>query len=184
MWYEVLLPACDVGRLSPRIGQEVVLHTIHLIEGDPSRGQVTPRLVGFLQEADREFFQAFTKVKGIGVRKALRALVRPVAEIAAAIENKDDKLLVSLPEIGKRTAELIIAQLHGKMEAFAGELSTTAAEASTLSEAGHQAVAILIQLGERRADAVGLVERVLAVAPGLDTAEEIIPHVYRLKAGG
>jgi Holliday junction DNA helicase RuvA len=184
LWYEVLLPACDVGRLGTRIGQEVVLHTIHFIEGDPTRGQVAPRLIGFLHEGDREFFQAFTTVKGIGVRKGLRALVRPVAEIAAAIEAKDDKLLVALPEIGKRTAELIIAQLHGKVEQFAGGISTTAGEASTLSDAGHEAVAVLIQLGERRADAVALVERVLAVAPELDSAEEIIRQAYKIKTGG
>ncbi|HPS52742.1 MAG TPA: OB-fold domain-containing protein, partial [Phycisphaerae bacterium] len=107
--YEVLVAACDVGRLASRLGQEVVLHTIHIIDGDPTRGSLTPRLIGFLSQSDRAFFREFTKVKGIGVRKALRALVRPVAEIAAAIENKDNNALVALPEIGKRMAEQIIA---------------------------------------------------------------------------
>ncbi|MCD4825270.1 MAG: Holliday junction DNA helicase RuvA [Phycisphaerae bacterium] len=182
IWYEVLVPACDVGRLSGKLGQDVVLHTIHYIEGDPSRGQVTPRLIGFLGETDRDFFTAFTKVKGIGVRKALRALVRPVAEIAAAIEAKDAKMLVALPEVGKRTAETIIAELHGKMDEFAGEV--TATEAAELSEPGTEAVAVLIQLGEKRPDAVALVERILAVAPELQTPEDIIQQAYKLKAGG
>jgi Holliday junction DNA helicase RuvA len=183
LWYEVRLAACDTGRLSGKLGQDVVLHTIHYIEGDPSHGQVSPRLIGFLAEEDRAFFQAFTTVKGIGVRKALRALVRPVAEVAAAIEAKDTKFLVALPEIGKRTAEQIIAELHGKMDTFAAGV-TIAAGAPEISPAGAEAVAVLVQLGERRADAESLVERVLAVAPELEAAEGIIQQVYRLKGGG
>jgi len=181
MWYELLVPACDVERLSRRVGQEVVLHTIHYLEGDPSHGQISPRLIGFLAETDRDFFRTFTKVKGVGVRTALAALVRPVAEIAAAIQAKDAKLLTVLPGIGPRTAERIIADLHGKVEAFAGPAAPTAE--AQLPAAATEAIAVLVQLGERRADAVALVERVLAVAPDSDSPETIIQHAYRLKAG-
>lgn len=181
LWYEVLLPACDVGRVSSKIGREVVLHTIHIIEGDPSRGSTVPRLIGFLAEEDRAFFKAFTTVKGIGVRKALRALVRPVSEVAAAIENKDDALLKSLPEIGKRTAETIIAELNGKVGDYAGDI-VAEAETQPLNDAGREAVAALVQLGEKRPDAESLVERVLKVDPNLTTAEEIIPVAFKLKA--
>jgi len=179
--YEVLICACDVERLSRRTGQEVTLHTIHYLEGDPARGSQQPRLVGFLSETDRDFFRLFTTVKGVGIRKALRALVRPPAEVAAAIANKDARLLVALPEIGKRTAEQIIAELSGRADAFAGE--AFAAPAEQLPQAAGEALAVLVQLGERRADAAALIERVLAVAPELQSPEEIIQRVYRLKAG-
>ena len=182
LWYEAMAPACDVERLARRTGQQIVLHTIHHIEGDPTRGSMTPRLIGFLSESDREFFKIFTTVKGIGVRKALRALCRPVAEIAAAIGAKDTKFLNALPEIGPRTADRIVAELHGKVEEFAGELPDGPTEAE-MPEAAAEAISVLVQLGERRADASALVERVLAVAPELTTAEEIIQHVYRLKGG-
>ncbi|KKK90373.1 hypothetical protein LCGC14_2723650, partial [marine sediment metagenome] len=99
LWYEVLVPAFDVERLSRRIGQDVALFTLHYIDGDPTRGGQVPRLVGFLSETDREFFKLFTTVKGIGIRKALRSLVRPAADIAAAIQAKDGKVLASLPVI-------------------------------------------------------------------------------------
>jgi len=184
LWYEVLVPACDVERLSRRVGQDVILHTIHYLEGDLSRGAVTPRLVGFLAESDREFFKVFTTVKGIGARKALRALARPVAEIAAAIGSKDAKFLVALPEIGKRSAETIIAELHGKVDAYAGELPAAGAEVTALSEPAAEAVAVLVQLGEKRPDAAALVERVVAVAPELDTPEAILQQAYKLKAAG
>ncbi|MFW6132308.1 MAG: Holliday junction branch migration protein RuvA, partial [Planctomycetota bacterium] len=107
LWYELLVPSCDMERHGRRVGQEAVLHTLHFIEGDPARGMQQPRLIGFSSEADREFFRVFTTVKGVGVRKALRAMVRPVAEVAAAIQAKDTRFLVALPEIGKRTAEQI-----------------------------------------------------------------------------
>ena len=179
LWYQVLIPACDAGKLSAKLGQDVILHTIHHIEGDPSRGQVIPRLIGFLSPEEKEFFTEFTKVKGIGARKALRALVRPVSEIASAIESKDAKALVALPEIGKRTAETIIAELNGKLTSFAGK-SDQAVEA--ISDAGEQALMVLVQLGEKRADALSLIERALAVDPSA-SAEEIIQNVYKLKAG-
>jgi len=178
--YEVLVPAFDVERMSRHVGQDVRLHTIHFLEGDLSHGQAAPRLVGFGDETDREFFRLFTTVKGIGIRKALRALLRPVAEVAAAIQNKDAKMLVALPGIGKRAAETIIAELHGKVEPFAGEAAGAAME---LPQGAEEAVAVLVQLGERRADAMALVERVLAVAPELSSAEAIIQRVYKLKAG-
>ena len=181
LWYELLVPACDLERLARQVGQEVVLYTIHYIEGDPARGTQQPRLIGFTSETDREFFRLFTTVKGVGIRKALRALVRPPAEVAAAIANKDARLLVALPEIGKRTAEQIIAELSGRADAFAGE--AFAAPAEQLPQAAGEALAVLVQLGERRADAAALIERVLAVAPELQSPEEIIQRVYRLKAG-
>ena len=184
LWHEVMVAVCDAERLAPQVGQEVVLHTIHHIEGDPAHGRMTPRLVGFLSEADRDFFNLFTTVKGIGVRKALRAIVRPMGQVAAAIQGKDTEFLVALPEIGRRTAETIIAQLHGKVQEFAGEMALAGKEAVGIPEAGQEALAVLTQLGERRAEARALVERVLAVAPDLQRPEEIIQQAYKLKAAG
>ena len=182
LWYELRAPAGDLERLGKRVGREVVLHTIHYLEGDPSHGQVTPRLIGFLAESDRDFFRVFTTVKGIGVRKALRALARPVSEIAAAINAKETKLLKDLPEIGARTAERIVAELHGKVDEFAGVMPTDSA-AAELSEAAMEAVAVLVQLGERRPDAVSLVERAIAVDPEMRASEAIIHAVYKLRTG-
>ena len=184
--YEVLAPACDLGRLSRKLGQDVVLHTIHYMEGDPTRGQQMPRLAGFLSEGDRTFFRLFTTVKGVGIRKALRAMARPIGEIAAAIQAKDVTFLKALPEIGARTAEHIIADLTGKIDAYAVGVAAPAAgeQGPELPEPAAEAIAVLVQLGERRADATALIERVLSVAPELKTPEEFLQHAYRLKAGG
>ena len=57
------------------------------------QGRMTPRLIGFLSEVEREFFELFCSVDGVGVKKALRAMVRPVKDVATAIEEQDAKLL-------------------------------------------------------------------------------------------
>ncbi len=83
------------------------------------QGRMTPRLIGFLSEIEREFFELFCSVDGVGVKKALRAMVRPVKEVATAIEEQDAKTLSSLPGIGPAMAERIIAKLRRKVPKFA-----------------------------------------------------------------
>src|SRR5215212_7358354 len=119
--YELLVPAADVETHRDSIGRaEVTLHTLLYIEGDPNRGNLEPRLLGFTRPDDKKFFELFTEVKGIGPRKALKALTASVGEIAQAIESRDVRFLSKLDGIGKRTADLIVAQLAGKAGRFAG----------------------------------------------------------------
>jgi len=117
--HEVLVTELVRRGLQGRIGQSVVLHTLEYLEGNPARGNLVPRLVGFLSEVEREFFELICEVDGVGVRKALRAIVRPVGEIAAAIEEQDTKSLSGLPGIGAATAERMIAKLRRRMPKFA-----------------------------------------------------------------
>src|SRR5215203_487069 len=113
---ELLIPASDVPLLQAGIGEEMTFHTTFYIEGDASGGNLTPRLLGFLRPEDKRFFEKFVTVKGIG---PLKALVYPAGEIAQAIESKDTKFLKSLPQIGNRMAEQIVAELAGKVSEFA-----------------------------------------------------------------
>jgi Holliday junction DNA helicase RuvA len=92
---------------------------MEFLEGTPGRGNLVPRLVGFLSEVEREFFDLICEVDGVGVRKALRAIIRPVGEIATAIDEQDAKALATLPGIGAATAERMIAKLRRRMPKFA-----------------------------------------------------------------
>src|SRR3954469_6837501 len=158
--YELLVPAADVTELQASLGETLTFHTIFYLAGDPSRGGLEPTLIGFLRVEDRGFFQLFTTVKGIGPRTALRALHVPIGEIAHAIESKDARFLVGLNGIGKRTAELIIAELSGKMKDFAVEYAAAGGKpTSRRSNVEEDAIMTLIALGERRADAERLLER-------------------------
>ncbi len=128
---ELLVTAGDVPRLEGLVGGEVTFHTVFYLEGDASGGNLTPRLIGFADEQDRGFFQTFITVKGIGPRKALRALAVPASEVAAAIEAKDVKALIKLPQVGKRAAETIIAELAGKVGRFVGDAAMLPASEPT-----------------------------------------------------
>ncbi len=116
--HELLVPAADIPLLQTKLGQNVTFFTVEYLEGNASFGQLAPKMLGFLRVQDREFFDLFTTVKGIGTRKALRALAIPTGDIARAIALKDTRKLATLPTVGKRAAETIIAELHGKVDRF------------------------------------------------------------------
>jgi Holliday junction DNA helicase RuvA len=117
--YEVLIPEFARRQLQEQLGREVDLHTIEYLEGNAMQGRLVPRLVGFLSPIEREFFEMFCEVDGVGVKKALRAMVRPVQEVATLIEEQDAKGLSTLPGIGPATAERVIAKLRRRVPKFA-----------------------------------------------------------------
>jgi Holliday junction DNA helicase RuvA len=184
MLFELLVPAADVAILQAGVGREMTFHTMFYLEGDSSGGNIEPRLVGFLRPEDRSFFQLFITVKGIGPKKALRVLVLPVGEIAQAIETKDTKFLCELPQIGKRMAELIVAELAGKAEKFATAYAGAgqrAAFGNKRSPAEEDAIAALVALGERRGDAEHLLDRAKHANSKLKTTTEFINDMLRMR---
>ena len=194
--YEVLLPAFALARLGGKIGQTVSLHTLHYMEGSSQTNNFVPRLAGFLTEMDREFFTALTSVKGIGPKKALRSMTLGSGQIAAAIADRDLKLLQSLPEIGRRMAETVIATLNGKLDRFLteaaygepradgqmGEARDVPATPAARS-AAREALEVLLQLGENRAMAVQWIDEVLLKQPDLKDSTQVVTAVLRLKTG-
>jgi len=179
---ELLVPAADVPLLQAGIGQEMTFHTVFYLEGDASGGNIEPRLIGFLRPEDRSFFQLFITVKGIGPKKALRALVMPTGEIARAIETRDTRFLCELPQIGKRMAELIVAELCGKVETFATlHTGARAGPAAKRLPAEDDAIAALVALGERRHDAEHLLDRAKHTNAGLRTTTEFISEMLRIR---
>jgi Holliday junction DNA helicase RuvA len=181
--YEVMLPSYCVNTLADKIGSDIVLCTMEYYEGSLGGGNLTPRIVGFLSNTERDFFEKFTSVKGIGVRKGLRSLGIPVATIAAAIENGDEKMLMSLDGIGKRTAQQIIAELKGKLKTFAAEAEVTGVAQALSKPFQAETLEILIAWGEKRAEAIELIKLASQRHPDVNSAEQLVPLVYRLKHG-
>lgn len=186
---ELLVPASDVPFWRESLGESAYLHTRFYLEGDSSGGNSEPRLLGFRSVVDRRFFELFITVKGIGPRKALRALTVPCADIAAAIESKDARFLSGLPGIGKRTAEQVIAELSGKASDFAvgGRASGGGSGAVAPGGGGRRpaaqedAILTLLALGDRRSEAEALLDRVLAESPGLTTADQLVRAMLLLR---
>ena len=188
--YQVLVPAAIVAPLQrilngPR--KEVDFHTIHYIEGGFNGSHMMPRLVGFLAEEDREFFKVFITVKGVGVRKALRAFSIPTAQLVRAIETGNRTMLMALPEIGARTAERMIAELKGKLARFAAAAEARPeAEPTPETELTEQARQILmIQLQYTAAEADAMMSKALASNKNIKTVQQLLGEVFRLqKAAG
>lgn len=183
--YELLVPASDIPELRERSGEELTFHTVLHLQGDGNSFE--PQLIGFLRTDDRRFFQQFITVKGIGPKTALRALTVPVGQIAGAIESKDARTLSQLKGIGKRTAELIIAELSGKVGAFAMPTERAAAQKIVrLNDEDEAAIAVLIspQMGLRRSDAERLLLRVKDGNPKLERAEQLVPEMLKLHSTG
>ena len=181
--YEVMLPGYCVNLLSDKIGTDIVLCTMEYYEGSPGGGNLIPRMVGFLTSGDRNFFKRFTDVKGMGIRKALKAFNMPPGTIASAIEDGDSKILLSLPGVGKRMAEQIIAELKGKMQEFAFVGGAERKEQAVYRPFQVETLEILVAWGEKRNEAMELIELACRKYPQIKTAEELVPVVYRLKQG-
>ncbi len=183
--YEVLIPIYLKGQLAERIGDNITLYTIEYLEGSAIGGTLFPKLIGFTDPTDREFFLQFVKVKGFGFRKALRAFTRPAYEIASAIEAENKKFLSSLPEIGRRTADQLIAALKGKLLQFTTSGATTPELAEDrLSTAEKEALEALIQLGEKRTEAIELIKQTTSKFADIkNDPAKIIEMVYKQKAG-
>ncbi|MCK4998131.1 MAG: hypothetical protein KAS23_01300 [Anaerohalosphaera sp.] len=181
--YEVMLPGYAVSKLSNCIGKDITLFTMQYYEGTPGKGNLIPRLVGFLSDGEKEFFNKYTSVKGLGVKKGLKSLTIPVATIASYIESGDEKLLQTLPAVGKRLAQLIIAELKGKLQSFAvGDVSHPAAGAE-FDAYQIEAMEILVAWGEKRNEAMELIQLACQKHPDIKTAEQLVPLVYRIKQG-
>ncbi len=185
---EVLLPAYLAARWEHGGRREVTLHTLEYLEAQGQGTSFIPRLVGFESARDRAFFQLLTTVKGIGNRKALRAMAAEPGAIARAIVGKDTKALTKLPEVGKRLAETIIAELSGKVEGYLAPGEVAELEAGSTPPAGgrpagaEEAVDALMALGEQRTEAERLVDKALAraAAEGRELADagDVLGAVY------
>lgn len=185
MEYEVLVPEFTRRHLQKDLEQEIALHTIHYYEGDPTRGRMTPRLVGFLTETEREFFELFCSVDGVGARKALRAMVRPVKEVATAIEEQDPKWLSGLPGIGAATAERIIAKLRRKVPKFALMISRDEPEraADVGSDVVSETYEALIMLGHSEAEARRLLDAALEAKKKYKDVQALLEAIYQQTRG-
>jgi len=183
--YAVLVPAYLARELESRTSQEITLHTLTIIESHGQGTTMTPRLLGFATIQDRRFFELFTTVKGLGNRKALRALAEPPSRVATMIHARDAKALRGLPEIGARLADTIILELVEKVVGYLGQDSGAGPSGARHSEPKPiatgpeaEAIAALVSLGETPERAEMLVGRAMRGIEHGATAERIIAAAF------
>ncbi len=183
--YAVYVPDFVQKQLRGHEGEEISLRTIEYLEGNPQKGRMTPRLIGFTSDAEREFFELVCSVDGVGVKKTLKAMVRPVRDVAEAIVERDADRLTLLPGIGPAVADRIIAKLHRKMTPFAlmvgGESVGSGADSS--GDLASQALQALVGLGHSTSDARAKLEAVLGAGTSVSSVEDVLREVYRQQRG-
>jgi len=94
----------------PSAGEPVALLT-HLVVREEALD-----LYGFLDAAERDLFEAFIGISGVGPRLALAicGVSRP-DELRLAIARGDSRVLQSAPGVGKRTAERVVLELKDRV---------------------------------------------------------------------
>lgn len=178
--YEVFIPAAVMHRLNTQVNGEgrVNLITYHYFQVEPSKG--TPVLIGFLNEIEKEFFEVFITVSGIGPRAALKALNKPISLIARAIDEADLNFLQSLPGIGQQRAREIVAKLQNKVGKFGliqdGQIKEKQASVSDIEE---EALDVLMQLGYKKSEGQTMIKKALERAANIQTTEELLNEVYK-----
>ncbi len=182
---EVAIPESTRRSLQAKLGEMVGLHTLFYIEGNTMGGRMSPRLVGFLSVIDREFFEIFCSVDGVGVRKALRAMVRPTRELAQTIQEQDVKMLATYPGIGEAMAERIVAKLRRKVGKFAlivgpeeGAAQATGVPDNAEPDVIRDTFAALVSVGHTESQARQAIDRVLAGKKKFRSVADMIDAIY------
>jgi Holliday junction DNA helicase RuvA len=185
---DVLISEHTRRAVQSKIGEPIAFHTLFYIEGGAMAGRLVPRLVGFLSALDREFFDIFCSVDGVGAKKALRAMVRPVRELARIIQDQDVKLLATFPGIGEATAERIVAKLRRKVGKFA--LIVGAPEPGAVAEANGEpenaapdvirdTYEALLSVGHSEGQARQAIDRVLSTRRKFKGAADMLEAIYQ-----
>jgi len=179
--YEVLVPPVVMQSLVDSPDGPIHLTTFHYYQMDKSKA--VPVLVGFTNEVEKDFFEQFITVSGVGPKAACRALTTSFAAIADAIDRGDMTVLRKLPGIGERKAREIVAKLQGKVGKFGLIQDRARATGGTISEdIRAEALSVLLQLQYKKSEAEDMIERALGRNEKLSSAEEILNEVYKAKA--
>lgn len=178
--YKVLIPQTIMGTIEDAKSQDgtISLVTFHYLQTDSTKS--VPILIGFLNEIEKEFFECFITVSGVGPKAALRALNLPISTIAAAIDSGNVTLLQSLPGIGAQRAKEIIAKLQGKVGKFGLIQDDKVNKLPSVKEdARSEALQVLLQLQYKRSEAGRMIQEAIVRNPAVKTTEEILNEVYK-----
>jgi len=176
--YDILIPAYLINEIKEDEKKGMKELKLHISYNQTER-QPKPILVGFKHPFDKKFFELFISVEDIGPTAAIKALIRPVGDIARFIEEKDSKALRQLKGIGERKAEKIIATLKGKVAMYA--LMPKIEVTSEIAEDFRKEVedVLITQLGHKLTEAREMIEEAMRRNPPIASSEELFEEVYR-----
>ena len=182
--YEIYIPTAVMKSFDGQLKKDSPIHliTYHYYQTDPSKS--IPILIGFSNDIEKEFFEKFITVSGVGPKAAVRALSMPIPDIAQAIDNGDLVFLKSLPGIGEQRGKEIIAKLQGKMGKFGlmqGGKSLSQKKTASAPDVREDALEVLLQLQYKKEEARQMIQKAFTRKSDLSTVEEVLNEVYRQK---
>ena len=174
--YEVY---CSGGALRKiTVGQVAELHTYLQVKEDGMT------LFGFESVREKEMFLKLISVPNVGPKMGIAVFgALSVDEFAQAIATADVKRLSTVKGLGKKTAEKIVLDLHGKISAAeilsanGDDLSAASVPTAKLSAADEEAVSALMGLGFTRAESTQAVKKARDL--GAVSVEEVIMQALR-----
>lgn len=177
--YEVMLPKYVWGILNTQdsLDKELELFIYHYLSINKNR--VKPIMIGFMNDLEREFFEIFISVSGVGPKATLKAFDKPISYIAEAIENSDMNNLKNLEGIGPQKAKQIIASLQGKVGRFALIPSKEIVKEEDKSEIIMEAQQILSRLQYKTQEIKQMVKKAFVSRPDISTVEDLLNEIYR-----
>ncbi|GAC1354567.1 MAG: hypothetical protein NVSMB31_14810 [Vulcanimicrobiaceae bacterium] len=178
--YDIMLPPCVAEKIAHVEGDlSLEIHSVLNMEGNTGKFS----FYGFTNGIEREFFEALISVASIGPKSAARAFSMPMARIARAIDQGDHVFLKTLPGIGQQKARDIVAKLQGKVTKFLLIQEAEPAHlASAIPDFADEALAVLLQLEYKKAEAEAMIRKTLEAAPQINDAETLLAEIYRQKA--
>jgi Holliday junction DNA helicase RuvA len=154
------------------VGKQAELYTYLQVKEDG----IT--LFGFASTREKELFLKLISVSGVGPKMGISILATLSAdEFSTCIATADTKRLSTVKGLGKKTAEKIVLELHGKISAAevmnaSGEVDFRAPAMEKLHPAQEEAVSALMGLGFTKNESMQAVKR--AFDNGATTVEELI----------
>jgi Holliday junction DNA helicase RuvA len=169
--YEVNLPITTAEKL-PSPGASVKLHTLVIYRED------SQTLYGFATPAERDFFRLMIEnVTGVGPKVALSIMSRlSLPMLESAIRMGDVATLAKCPGIGKKTAERLVVELRSRVGAIDSVVPPGSPDTRVAGgeNAHRDAVAALVALGYKPADADQSIRRAALASGGDVTTEALI----------
>src|SRR6266540_2594689 len=177
--YEVLLPPIVESEVvtTRTIDEPLLLY----VSAQAGRDQPWPVLFGFLQPEQKAFWELLKSVPRVGGKGAARAMIVPIEQIASAIQHGNRAFLDGLPGVTVDGADKMIAALRKKVGPFVESEQPSRARGprSEADEIRDDAVALLAQMGLKRADAVRAVSRLLSERDDVTSVQDIVTEYFR-----
>jgi Holliday junction DNA helicase RuvA len=175
--YQVHVPLSTFYDL-PQVGSTVSLHIHTHVREDALQ------LYGFQSPEEKALFVRLMSISGIGPRLAVNILsgISP-AELVESLGQNNLARLISIPGVGRKTAERIMLELRDKLTTLAPSRDVTAPAKTAADEAMNEdALSALLNLGYKKGVAQQAVENARKRLEGEITLETLLKESLRALA--